>query len=271
MHIVEILADGTEEQLEQCMELDTHAVEEDAAVAAASTSASDGAPSGDPPKAQPLVKLLDCKPVSQVPMPPGNLMLWVDGALAPALNGGGGIFIDLAASANPLTQPAGPSPCTGGAAGSSNGCGNAARPSADTDDAEMGAGMPAATSSPISPAVSAIAAAAVRSAAEDLKRARSGTLPDASPGWPHTHARFAAVHSPIGEEGDVIGEGNVASCMGNAASSMGDGDEGMRPRASSARPEHVTTRSSSVELCPPPAMAGGSGKSPCVKCGRHTF
>lgn len=48
-----------------------------------------------PSRPQPIVKLLECKPLQELP-PPNNLMLWVDGALAPALQQP--LFIDVTAA-----------------------------------------------------------------------------------------------------------------------------------------------------------------------------
>ena len=282
MHIVEVFSDGTEEQLEQGMELDTNAVEEDANAALPATSGSSSSssssssskmPAKPAVKPQPLVKLLQCKAVNEVPQPPPNLMLWVDGCLAPALHRP--LFIDLQAANNPLAQTAGPSP-----ANSSSGSAKPPPPLMsiaipDNDDDEMVATIADGASSfregSISPAVSAIAAAAVRGAA----RARFGVQHEAS--WPQPHSRFAAVHSPIGEEDDELHAGprvsNTSSTQELGAhppalaasvtrSSSAGAEDGLPMRASSTGPEHTTARSSSVELCPPVL---GNNKSPCVK------
>lgn len=141
--VVEVFGDGTEEQLEQGMELDaaqespTVPIEEPRPVA----------------PAQPLVKLLQCKPVS----PPPKLMLWVDGCLAPALQHP--LFID-ASAAQALAQP---SP-------------RAMRPRAtratSATTAEDSDGEATADEAQQLSPVRATAAAAVRGAVEGLKRER---------------------------------------------------------------------------------------------------
>ena len=229
MHIVEVFEDGTEEHLSQCMELDTAALE---AEAAPPIQPAQPAP---PTKPQPLVKLLQCKP--SVPNP--NLMLWVDGCLTPALPHP--LFIDLSAANNP----------TGGGASSSS-------DAADGDDAEMGApadSMRSAAETHVSPAVSAAAAAAVRRAAEDLKRARHGAHGmRIDVGWTEEEALGprASNTSSTRELGEHQYEPLTPADEFPPSHSFRD---------SNGVVEHATGRSSSVELSPPMML----GKSPCTK------
>ena len=85
VEVTEIHADGSETQLEQCMELETEATMGDAGGASSSCGEAAAAEHkihefGEQPKR--LVKLLECKPIIH---PPPKLWLWVDGCLAPAL------------------------------------------------------------------------------------------------------------------------------------------------------------------------------------------
>ena len=181
--------------------------------------------------AQPLVKLLQCKPMPQLPTGPPKLMLWVDGCLAPALPRP--LFIDLSA-AQALSRSSGPPPTPRGAAAAS-------RPAAAAEDdclqpnasaSAFGRTTTTPPSSSSSAAVSATAAAAVRGAVDGLSAKGGG----------HGTRLEAQLDAAMAEE-DLLAE-----------------LEEVPSELPSPRLQHATAgaahRSSSVELSPPLLHAG---------------
>ena len=259
MHIVEVFEDGTEEQLEQGMELDAAALEADAEKPMAEAPT---APVAEPsPSKQPIVKLLQCKPVPPVPRPTPNLMLWVDGCLAPALTRP--LFIDLSAArqeaggsgaagssssadangdAEMLATGAAPSPLTGGDGASMT----------DGASSSMHAGAPSpaiprrggggGTGVPV--AVSAAAAAAVRSAAEDLKRSRlDASMEDLHGGDAADGSSTASMPSPAAAAAAAAASHHHTAqppTLGRLCESPENIDHPLGPRASNTSTHSIT-------------------------------
>jgi hypothetical protein len=134
MHIVEIHQDGTEEQLPMGMELETQAAQPSPSIAPIDIEETPSTSSSHP---QPIVKLLQCKPLPSLPstpMPTSKLMLWVDGCLAPALPTP--LVIDLSAASAAMNNARAANPPVGGVG---TACGGGASSSSTTTTATSAA------------------------------------------------------------------------------------------------------------------------------------